>query len=100
MSLLVRLEALYRRLSYFPEAHVGEGGAHLKPDAYAAFLDLRKMIEGEIIPTLYRLEREQSSSFPTPAEPETVAECEPPTAPPASPVNVSLGAALGRKTKG
>lgn len=47
-----RLEGIYRKLRDFPDASRCEHGAHLKPDAYAAFLDLRKMIETELLPAL------------------------------------------------
>ncbi len=47
-----RLEALYHRLREFPEGSRCEHGAHLKNDAYVAFLDLRKLIEKEVLPAL------------------------------------------------
>jgi len=49
-----RLESLYHRLRDFPEGTRCEHGAHLKPDAYSAFLDLRKLIETEVLPELAR----------------------------------------------
>ena len=49
-----RLEAIYHRLREFPEASRCEHGTHLKRDAYVAFLDLRKVIETEVLPLLAR----------------------------------------------
>ena len=47
-----RLQGIYHKLRDFPEASRCEHGAHLKADAYVAFLDLRKMIETELLPAL------------------------------------------------
>ena len=47
-----RLQGLYHKLRDFPEAGRCEHGTHLKPDAYAAFLDLRQLIEKELLPAL------------------------------------------------
>ena len=49
-----RLEALYHRLRDFPEGARCEHGMHLKRDAYVAFLELRKLIENELLPALAR----------------------------------------------
>jgi len=51
-DLHARLEALYHRLRDFPEGARCEHGVHLKRDAYVAFLDLRKLIETEVLPYL------------------------------------------------
>lgn len=48
------LQGLFDRLKDFPEGTRCEHGAHLKPDAYAAFLDLRQLVEREILPGLGR----------------------------------------------
>ena len=47
-----RLQALFDRLKDFPEVSRCEHGAHLKLDAYAAFLDLPQLIEKELLPAL------------------------------------------------
>lgn len=47
-----RLQGLYDRIKAFPEAGRCEHGTHLKTDAYVAFLDLRKLIENELLPAL------------------------------------------------
>ena len=47
-----RLQGLYDRLKAFPEAGRCEHGVHLKPDAFVAFLDLRTLIEKELLPAL------------------------------------------------
>ncbi|KUR80736.1 hypothetical protein AQZ49_01530 [Novosphingobium sp. FSW06-99] len=47
-----RLDALYHRLRDFPEGARCEHGVHLKPDAYVAFLELRKLTENELLPAL------------------------------------------------
>lgn len=57
-----RLKALCRRLSDFPESSRCEHGVHLKPDAYVAFLDLRQLVEREVMPLLYEIEHERKSS--------------------------------------
>jgi len=58
MSLAARTQALFDKLKEFPEASRCEHGAHLKPAAYAALLDLRQLVEREIIPALECMERE------------------------------------------
>ena len=45
---------LFDRLKDFPEGALCEHGVHLKRDAYAAFLDLRQLIEREVLPALTR----------------------------------------------
>lgn len=55
-SLHDRLQGLYDRLKEFPEAGRCEHGTHLKPAAFTAFLDLRQLIEKEVLPALHRLE--------------------------------------------
>lgn len=54
VSLHDRVKALFDRLKDFPEAGRCEHGTHLKPDAFTAFLDLRQLIEKEVLPTLAR----------------------------------------------
>jgi hypothetical protein len=49
-----RLQGLFDRIKEFPEGGRCEHGVHLKRDAYTAFLDLRKMIETELLPALAR----------------------------------------------
>lgn len=49
-----RTQQLFDRLKDFPEAGRCEHGTHLKPNAYVAFLDLRQLLEREIIPALER----------------------------------------------
>ncbi len=56
-NLAERTEALYRRLSDFPEAQYAEGRVYLKTDAHLALLDLRQLLEREIIPALYRMDK-------------------------------------------
>ncbi|WP_298165449.1 hypothetical protein [Novosphingobium sp.] len=55
-SLHDRLHALFDRLKDFPEASRCEHGTHLKPGAFIAFLDLRQLIEKEVLPALHQLE--------------------------------------------
>lgn len=49
-----RTEALYRQIHLFPEAEFTDARVYLKREAYTAFLDLRQLLEREIIPALYR----------------------------------------------
>lgn len=49
-----RTQQLFDKLKEFPEAGRCEHGTHLKRDAYVAFLDLRQLLEREIIPALER----------------------------------------------
>jgi hypothetical protein len=49
-----RLQGLFDRLKVFPEGGRCEHGVHLKPDAYAAFLDMRQLVEKEVLPVLAR----------------------------------------------
>jgi hypothetical protein len=56
-SLHDRLQGLFDKLKDFPEAGRCEHGTHLGPAAFAAFLDLRQMIEKEVLPALHQLER-------------------------------------------
>lgn len=58
-SLHDRLQGLFDRLKDFPEGARCEHGTHLKPDAFAAFLDLRQLIEREVLPALHQLERKR-----------------------------------------
>jgi hypothetical protein len=53
-ELLQRLQGLFNRLKDFPEAGRCEHGVHLKPDAFVAFLDLRQLVEKEVLPALHR----------------------------------------------
>lgn len=47
-----RAQALFDRFKAFPEAKFTTDGAFLRRDAYLAFLDLRQMMEREILPAL------------------------------------------------
>lgn len=47
-----RAQGLYDRLKAFPEAGRVEGGTVLKTDAWLALLDLRQLMEREILPAL------------------------------------------------
>lgn len=58
-SLHDRLKALYDQLGDFPEGSRCEHGTHLKPRAFVAFLDLRQLIEREVLPALYQFERKR-----------------------------------------
>lgn len=64
MSLATRTQGLFDRLKNMPEQYIN-GRFTLKPDAGAAWLDLRKVIELEILPALHR--REQEVPAPTQA---------------------------------
>ncbi|MBY0394835.1 MAG: hypothetical protein K2Q27_16405 [Novosphingobium sp.] len=55
-SLHDRLQGLFDRVKDFPEAGRCEHGTHLKPDAFAAFFDMRQLIEREVLPALHRYE--------------------------------------------
>lgn len=52
-----RLKSQFDQLKDFPEAGRCEHGTHLKPAAFTAFLDMRQLIEKEVLPALYDLER-------------------------------------------
>lgn len=56
-SLHDRLQGLLDRLKDFPEAGRCEHGTHLKPAAFTAFLEMRQLIEKEVLPALHDLER-------------------------------------------
>lgn len=56
-SLHDRLRDLYGKMREFPEASRCEHGTHLKPEAFVAFLELRQLIEREVLPALYRIEQ-------------------------------------------
>ena len=56
-SLAERTEALYRRINLFPEESFEGERVYLKRDAYLALLDLRQLLEREVIPALYKAER-------------------------------------------
>lgn len=56
-SLHDRLQAIYEHLKDVPEAGRCEHGTHLKPRAYVAFLELRQLIEREVLPALHQIER-------------------------------------------
>lgn len=58
-SLHDRVQGLFDRLKDFPEGARCEHGTHLKPAAFAAFLDLRQLIEKEVLPALHQLERKR-----------------------------------------
>ncbi|MBX9661941.1 hypothetical protein [Novosphingobium sp.] len=58
-SLHDRLKGLYDQLRDFPEAGRCEHGTHLNPRAFVAFLDMRQLIEREVLPALYQLERKR-----------------------------------------
>lgn len=53
-----RVQGLFDQLKDFPEAGRCEHGTHFKPAAFAAFLDLRQLIEREVLPALHRIERQ------------------------------------------
>lgn len=73
MSLHDRLKGLYARLAEFPEGGRCEHGVHLKRDAYVAFLDLRKLLEDEVFPVLYKLEQAGQVEAPVaPSEPAQI----------------------------
>ena len=55
-SLHDRLQGLFDRLKDFPEAGRCEHGTHFNPAAFTAFLDLRQLIEKEVLPALHRHE--------------------------------------------
>lgn len=55
-SLHDRLQGLFNALKDFPEAGRCEHGVHFKPKAYVALLDLRQLIENEVLPALHRIE--------------------------------------------
>lgn len=59
-NLAERVETLYRRINLFPESEHRDDRIYLKPDAYAAFLELRQLLEREVIPALYRAARSES----------------------------------------
>lgn len=66
-SLHDRLQGLFDQLKDFPEAGRCEHGTHLKPAAFAAFLELRQVVEKEVLPELYRLKTASSAtSQPSP----------------------------------
>lgn len=48
-----RTQALYDRVKNFPEAGRKGGDWIMKPDAYLAMLDLRQLLEREILPALH-----------------------------------------------
>lgn len=56
-SLYDRLQGLFDKLKDFPEAGRCEHGTHLKPAAFTAFLDMRQLIEKEVLPALHDLDR-------------------------------------------
>lgn len=62
MSLADRTQALYDRIKFFPEGGKTTEGTVLKRDAYVAFLDLRQLLEREIIPALERMEKAQRNA--------------------------------------
>ena len=47
-----RIQMLYDRIKEFPEQSYAEDGVFLKHDAYLAFLDMRMLLEREVIPAL------------------------------------------------
>lgn len=59
-SLHDRLHALFDQLKDFPEAGRCEHGTHLKPRAFVAFLELRQLIEREVLPALHQVEARRS----------------------------------------
>lgn len=63
-SLHDRLRDLYDKMREFPEASRCEHGTHLKPEAFVAFLELRQLIEREVLPKLYQLERRAEPADP------------------------------------
>lgn len=57
MSLSERTADLHRRLREFPEAGKRGEETVLKKDAWLALLDLRQLLEREVLPALRKLER-------------------------------------------
>jgi len=53
-SLHDRLQGLFDQMKDFPESGRCEHGVHLKRDSYTAFLDLRQILEREVLPQLAR----------------------------------------------
>ncbi|MBY0392910.1 MAG: hypothetical protein K2Q27_06565 [Novosphingobium sp.] len=69
-SLHHRLQAVYDQLKDFPEAGRCEHGMHLKPRAFVAFLELRQLLEREVLPALHRIEQQdQPTARPSPTSP-------------------------------
>jgi hypothetical protein len=58
-SLHDRLQAIYDQVKDVPEAGRCEHGTHFKPHAFVAFLELRQLIEREVLPALHRIEGER-----------------------------------------
>ena len=56
-DLAERTESLFRQIHLFPESEFREGRVYMKDESYTAFLDLRQLLEREIIPALYRQAR-------------------------------------------
>ena len=54
-----RTQALFDKLKDFPEAGKHRNGMILTNDAYVAFLDMRKLVENEILTALHELRRER-----------------------------------------
>lgn len=54
-----RAQMLFDKIKAFPEAGTEAGFFRVRPDAWVAFLDLRQMMEREILPALAELERLQ-----------------------------------------
>ncbi|NML93985.1 hypothetical protein [Novosphingobium olei] len=72
MSLHDRLKGYYDRIANFPEGSRCEHGTHLKPDAFVAFLDLRRLLEVEVFPLLYKMEQTGELPASEPAEPTEI----------------------------
>jgi hypothetical protein len=69
VSLHDRLQGLFDQIKDFPEAGRCEHGVHLNPAAYTAFLDLRQLLEREVLPALHGIERDQPTEPPSPTSP-------------------------------
>lgn len=54
-----RAQLLFDRIKEFPEAKWTDDGLFLKKEAGTSFLNLRQMVEREIIPALDELRRQQ-----------------------------------------
>ena len=61
-----RLEGLYARLKDFPEAGRTPEGTLLKKDAWLALLDMRQLLEREVIPALFELRAIEADTVKVP----------------------------------
>ena len=61
-----RTQALFDKLKDFPEAGKHRDGMILSTDAYVSFLDMRKLVENEILGALHELRQEKREWFTPP----------------------------------